>query len=156
MLPPPRLHHQIHQSHRADRRLRDNRFQEAANRRTRSRSYCTARSCCFRNWEVRLVVRCRSDLHSGDPTRWWMGHVTRWWMDLGDRLSMARSHCLSRSLIRCQSRSANSCQIRWWNGWLTRERYSFHFRCNWGDRYWTCSPSHRCSMVRLLGEQEVR
>ncbi len=82
-----------------------------------------ARSCCFRMWEVRLVVRCRSDLHSGDPTRWWMGHVTRWWMDLGDHLLtdhlshwlmdrairwlMVRNHCQIRLSIRCLNRFAN-------------------------------------------------
>jgi hypothetical protein len=34
-------------------------------------------------WEVRLAVRYRSGLRSGDPTRWWMD---RSWMDLGDHL----------------------------------------------------------------------
>lgn len=62
---------------------------------------------------------------------------------------MAMSHYLSRSLIRFQSRSANSCQIRWWNGWSTRERYSFHFRCNLVDRCWIGFLTHRCSMARL-------
>ena len=44
------------------------------------------RLCCFRMEEVRLVVRYRSDLHSGDPIRWSKDHENRWWMDLGDHL----------------------------------------------------------------------
>ena len=71
-------------------------------------------------------------------------------MDHANRLLMAMSHCLSRSLIRFQSRSANSCQIRCWNGWSTRERYSFHFRCNLVVRCWIDFLNHRCSMARLL------
>jgi hypothetical protein len=97
-----------------------------------------------------LAVRCRSDLHSDDLTRWWMDRVSHLSMDHGNRLSMAMSHCLSRSLIRCQSRSANSYQIRWWNGWSTRERCSFHFRCNLADRCWIGFLNHRCSMARFL------
>ncbi|AMV31628.1 hypothetical protein VN12_05875 [Pirellula sp. SH-Sr6A] len=71
-------------------------------------------------------------------------------MDHANRLLMAMSHCLSRSLNRFQSRSANSCQIRWWNGWSTRERYSFHFRCNLAVRCWIGFLTHRCLMARLL------
>jgi hypothetical protein len=71
-------------------------------------------------------------------------------MDHLNRLSMAMSHCLSRSLIRFQSRFANSCQNRWWNGWSTRERCSFHFRCSWGGRCWIGFLNHRCSMARSL------
>lgn len=71
-------------------------------------------------------------------------------MDHANRLSTATSHCLSRSLICFQSRSANSCQIRWWNGWSTMGRYSFHFRCNLADRCWIGFLTHHCLMARLL------
>ena len=86
-------------------------------------SYCMARSCCCRTWEVRLAVRYRSDLHSGDPIRWSKGHENRWWMDLGDHLLkehlshwlmdranrwlMAKNHCQIRLSIRCLNRFAN-------------------------------------------------
>ena len=113
-------------------------------------SYCRARSCCCRMWEVRLAVRYQNGLRSDDPTRWWMDHGSHLSKDHSNRLSMAMSHCLSRSLIRFQSRSANSCQIRWWNGWSTRERYSFHFRCNLADRCWIGFLTHRCLMARSL------
>ena len=113
-------------------------------------SYCRARSCCCRMWEVRLAVRYQNGLRSDDPTRWWMDRASRLSKDHSNRLSMAMNHCLSRSLIRFQSRSANSCQIRWWNGWSTRERYSFHFRCNLADRCWIGFLNHRCLMARSL------
>jgi hypothetical protein len=69
-------------------------------------------------------------------------------MDHLNRLSTAMSHYLSRSLIRCPSRFANSYQNRWWNGWSTRERCSFHFRCNLDGRYWIGFLNHRCSKAR--------
>ncbi len=86
MLRPPQLHHQNHQSHLAVRQLQDNRFQVAANRMTKSMLSYMVRWCCFRMEGVRLAVRYRSDLHSGDPIRWSKGHENRWWMDLGDHL----------------------------------------------------------------------
>jgi hypothetical protein len=79
-----------------------------------------------------------------------MDRVSRLLMDHLNRLSTAMSHCLSRSLIRCQKRSANSYQIHWPNDWSTRERYSFHFRCNLDGRCWIGFLNYRCSMARFL------
>ncbi len=64
MLPPPQLHHRIHQSHLVVRQLQDNRFQVAANRMTKSMLSYMVRWCCFRMEGVRLAVRYWSDLHS--------------------------------------------------------------------------------------------
>ncbi len=97
-----------------------------------------------------MAARYRSDLRLDDPTRWWMDRVNRLLMDHLNRLSTAMSHYLSRSLIRFQSRSANSCQTRWWKGWWTMGRYSFHFRCNLADRCWIGFLTHRCLMARSL------
>ena len=71
-----------------------------------------------------------------------MDRVSHLSMDHANRSLMAMSHCLSRS--------ANSCQIRWWNGWSTMGRYSFHFRCNLADRCWIDFLNHSCSMARSL------
>ena len=78
-------------------------------------SYCMARSCCCRMWEVRLAVRYRSDLRSDDPTRWWMGrgdhllteHLSHWLMDRAIRWLMVKNHCQIRLSIRCLNRFAN-------------------------------------------------
>jgi hypothetical protein len=116
MLPPPQLHHRIHQSHLVARQLQDNRFQGAANRTTKSMLSCMVRSCCFRMEEVRLAVRYRNGLRLGDPIRSWMDlgdhlltdHLSHWLMDHANRWLTAKNHCQIRSSIRCQNRSANS------------------------------------------------
>ena len=78
-------------------------------------SYCMARSCCCRTWEVRLAVRYRNGLRSDDQTRWWMGlgdrlltdHLSHWLMDRANRWLMVKNHCQIRLSIRCLNRFAN-------------------------------------------------
>ena len=78
-------------------------------------SYCRARSCCCRMWEVRLAVRYQNGLRLGDLIRSWMDlgdhllkdHLSHWLMDRANRWLMVKNHCQIRLSIRCLNRFAN-------------------------------------------------